>query len=309
MSSFELFPKLNNDLFEESSISIEPYSFSYISDNIEYDLDYDFENNEYIILDQKNIWNVKDYNLKFKTNLTIDNPQVLFGKNGIVPHNASINIALQWMSKPSQKRDTRKIGAFSIKDTFVNKTISMDIKPDRLKEYVKIRVIFTVGDCENILPNEMHLANKKGMIVGMFNEAKIMLEGKGSEFPIATVSNGVTKPLWMLEYSSINPEIDKFSAENVCLLLNTDHPDYKYLDEENLESSTPLFKEIFSSAILMILLNLDKDGYLEKVKDNEDFEEGSICAAMHYFIRTFNIKADTIISMMQSVKENVYKEL
>ena len=80
MSSFELFPKLNNDLFEESSISIEPYSFSYISDNIEYDLDYDFENNEYIILDQKNIWNVKDYNLKFKTNLTIDNPQVLFGK-------------------------------------------------------------------------------------------------------------------------------------------------------------------------------------------------------------------------------------
>ena len=279
MSSFELFPKLNNDLFEESSISIEPYSFSYISDNIEYDLDYDFENNEYIILDQKNIWNVKDYNLKFKTNLTIDNPQVLFGKNGIVPHNA------------------------------FNKTISMDIKPDRLKEYVKIRVIFTVGDCENILPNEMHLANKKGMIVGMFNEAKIMLEGKGSEFPIATVSNGVTKPLWMLEYSSINPEIDKFSAENVCLLLNTDHPDYKYLDEENLESSTPLFKEIFSSAILMILLNLDKDGYLEKVKDNEDFEEGSICAAMHYFIRTFNIKVDTIISMMQSLKENVYKEL
>ena len=91
MSSFELFPKLNNDLFEESSISIEPYSFSYISDNIEYDLDYDFENNEYIILDQKNIWNVKDYNLKFKTN------QVLFGKNGIVPHNASINIALQWI--------------------------------------------------------------------------------------------------------------------------------------------------------------------------------------------------------------------
>ena len=49
--------------------------------------------------------------------------------------------------------------------------------------------------------------------------------------------------------------------------------------------------------------------YLEKVKDNEDFEEGSICAAMHYFIRTFNIKVDTIISMMQSVKENVYKEL
>lgn len=309
MSSFELFPKLNNDLFEESSISIEPYSFSYISDNIEYDLDYDFENNEYIILDQRNIWNVKDYNLKFKTHLTIDNPQVLFGKNGLVPRNASINIALQWMSKPSQKRDTRKIGAFSIKDTFVDKTISMDIKPDRLKEYVKIRVIFTVGDCENILPNEMHLANKKGMIVGMFNEAKIMLEGKGSEFPIATVSNGVTKPLWMLEYSSINPEIDKFSAENVCLLLNTDHPDYKYLDEENLESSTPLFKEIFSSAILMILLNLDKDGYLEKVKDNEDFEEGSICAAMHYFIRTFNIKVDTIISMMQSLKENVYKEL
>ena len=88
------------------------------------------------------------------------------------------------MSKPSQKRDTRKIGAFSIKDTFVNKTISMDIKPDRLKEYVKIRVIFTVGDCENILPNEMHLANKKGMIVGMFNEAKIMLEGKGSEFQL-----------------------------------------------------------------------------------------------------------------------------
>ena len=131
----------NNDLFEESSISIEPYSFSYISDNIEYDLDYDFENNEYIILDQKNIWNVKDYNLKFKTNLTIDNPQVLFGKNGIVPHNASINIALQWMSKPSQKRDTRKIGAFSIKDTFVNKTISMDIKPDRLKEYVKIMIV------------------------------------------------------------------------------------------------------------------------------------------------------------------------
>ena len=32
MSSFELFSKLNNDLFEESSISIEPYSFSYISD-------------------------------------------------------------------------------------------------------------------------------------------------------------------------------------------------------------------------------------------------------------------------------------
>jgi hypothetical protein len=24
-----------------------------------------------------------------------------------------------------------------------------------LKEYVKIRVIFTVGDCENILPNEI----------------------------------------------------------------------------------------------------------------------------------------------------------
>lgn len=309
MSNFELFPKLDDELFLKAGMKVEPYSFSYKLDEIENSLDYDYENNEYIIIDPKNIWNVKDYNLKFKTHLTIDNPKALFGKDGIVPSAASIKIALQWMSKPSQKRDAKEIGIFTIDDTIIDRTISMDIKPDRLKEYVKLRVVFTVGDCDLISSNERHLANKKGMIVGMFNEAKIMLEGKGSEFPIATVSSGINKPLWTLEYSSINPEIDKFSEENVCLLLNVDHPDYKYLDEENLESTTPLFKEIFSSAILMILLNLDKDGYLEKVKDSDDFEEGSICAAMHYFVRTFNIKVDSIISMMQSVKENVYKEL
>ena len=91
----------------------------------------------------------------------------------------------------------------------------------------------------------------------------------------------------------------------MCVAFNSGHPNFRVLDLENMNESTQLFKEIFSTSIVMILQHLKDLDCLEMTIKNEDLQEGSICSAMHYFIKTFNIDTSSLEKMMQSVKQNV----
>ena len=309
MSSLNFYPTLNEYLFDLAEIQCDEYSFSYHDDKNVYPLSFDKEDGEYILTDSRAIWNVVDYNLSIKTRIKIENPIVLFGKKGIVPLHSKIFVALQWMSKASQKRDTIKCIEFDSNEEFVDEEISINIKKDRLRNNVKLQLIMGVGETGIAQQDELFLANTKGIILGTFNEGKVMLEGKSSEFPITCFEWGVNKPLWTLEYSSLDPVNDKFSVDNVNLKINVLHPKYKELNLDNLQEVSGLFKEVFSNAIIMLLYNLEKDNYLDLIEEGEDLVEGSICAAMHYFVRTFNIDLSSIEKIADSVKEGIDKIL
>lgn len=309
MANYGFFPVLTEELYEKAEIVTDKYTFSYKQDNVEYDLDYDNENDEYILLDNRNRWNAREFNLKFCSHIHISNPGELFGVNGIVPSKTKINIALQWKCKGSNKRNTHFCFSFGSDDLEVDHDIIMSIKPDQLRDSVKLSIIMLVGDVEIPYSDEKFLANTKGIILGTFNEAKVMLEGKGSEFPVCSASLGENSELWRLEYNTDDPRNDKFIVENIALVLNKDHSCYKLIDENNLDVTSALFKEIFSSSIVLILLNLQQDDILKETKESDDFEEGSICAAMHYFIRTFDIDITDVNTMTRSIKRNIDRVL
>lgn len=309
MMNYGFFPVLTEELYDKAKISTDKYTFFYKQDNIEYNLDYDYENNEYILLDDRNRWNSKDFNLKFHSHIHISDPNELFGINGIVPTKTKLSIALQWTCKGSNKRNTHFCFSFGFDEKEIDRDITMSIKSGQLRESVNISIILLVGDIGEPNSDEKFLANQKGIILGSFNEAKVMLEGKGSEFPVCSANLGETNELWCLEYNTDDPRNAKFTIENISLVLNKDHPCYKLIDENNLDSSSQLFKEIFSSALVLILLNLQQDDILREIKDSNDFDDGTICAAMHYFIRTFDIDITDVNTMTRSIKRNVDRML
>lgn len=309
MKEVRFYPKLTEEMYELADIQCSPYFFCYKYDNEEYPLIYEIDNGEYILQDSNNRWNSSEYNLKIKTRLQIFNPRVLFGEKGLVPQNTKLVIALQWFSKQSNKIDTILDFSFDISDEFVDEEIMIDIKKDRVREQLNLSLVLAVGEIGTPNKNEQFLANEQGIVLGKFNVAKIMLEGKGSEFPISITSLGLDKELWRLEYNVDDPTQDLFHMDNICILLNKDHKDYNEIDEDNIISSSPLFKEIFSTAVYMILMNLKEEGLLLETKNRDDFSEGTVCAAMHYFITTFNIDISNINDMANSIRREIDREL
>lgn len=93
--------------------------------------------------------------------------------------------------------------------------------------------------------------------------------------------------MWNVYYNDASdPMQDKFESENVEIRLNKAHPNYDALKIESSMIESPLFIEVLSSALMVIVESVKESAGedWENILEGTGFETGSIAEAVYYFI-------------------------
>ena len=125
------------------------------------------------------------------------------------------------------------------------------------------------------------IINEAGVTLGDIETLYLDFNSIYMEFPIEEC-NIKDQPLWWVEFSQWeDPRVDLFSKENICLYLNTAHPECPMIGEKinNLE----LLIQIISTTYLLIFKKFN-DEELYDTKNDVGLNPNSICSIMHQFI-------------------------
>ena len=283
------YPSLNEELLKRIRLQKSSIEFFYRDKNgFDQQLGYDCElsgSSTYYIKDESGVWSQETCNFGFRRKYCLKTFQCLFGENGVACKNAEIGLAIEWTSADSKQRGVIKAGKFSASDTIMESTAEKLFTRAQLRGELKMNVILYIEKAGSPDANEIHLANQKGFILGELESYSVLLDGKGSIFPIYEV-NEPGQPLWYVKCDWIDPTSDSFE-ENVSLNINTGHKNYKYIDQKQKTYDPQLLNEIMASALSIIIEKVRLgNGAWEQIFSNKDFESGSIGEVIYYFADT-----------------------
>lgn len=309
MESFNLYPVLSQKLFESIGYIPSEPKFSYFENDRVHDLGLKNSTGNQLNLtaeieDVRCHFELEKHELSVSKSVTINSPQFLFGEKGIVPQNATIGVAVQWISSKSDHRGVFQLGQISKKDKKVELSSTYHFRPSLVRGSIILRTVLYLKEYSGCSPNEKHLCNQTGTIIGTFDGCEILVEGNGSIFPIVEI-NDPSKPLWKLYYDdSADPLQDAFDEEHVEIRLNKAHPSYDELKIDSSLKESPLFLEVISSALMIIIesaknaLGPDWDAV---INDQSSFDRGSIAEAVSYFVTKLGWETSSPSLMAESI--------
>lgn len=292
-----LFPVLTEELLSQVQFKQCDLKFSYYDENRkEWFLSHKKINDifgkkeEYVLSDENERWNSNEYDLKIVRDFKIENIDPLFGSGGIASRQSRLGIASLILSPTSDLRETNKNRTLDISYSSPNPPYygeTIFLKMGRFRKKANIQTILYLKYCSNQSIDAF--ASEVGTKFGVLDEFTVILEGKGSDFPIMEESN-LQGPLWRVDFPNFSdPMVDSFSRENVVILINNSHADYPSLKMET-GSVNPLLKEVVASAIGVIIQKFKESDCWEQYKsEDKSFEEGSIAEAISYFERTLRL--------------------
>lgn len=279
-----LFPTLSDELMEKISFKQTAVSFFYTdSEDEEHDLETEeLESSDIVrVRDRKGIWTVDEYNIGIKQSYSIAGFNHLFGSNGLVCSNSQIGLAVRWLSSDSKQRGVIPVVKAGEKDSDVEAEVSKLFSKAQLRGDVTFETILYIAEGGSPTPEEQHLANTEGYILGILSRFVLRLDGRGSVFPIyENMKKG--EPLWEVKCDWNDPTTDLFE-DTVSVNLNKLHKNYKFIDRTQKTFNEQLFIEIMSSALVVIIEELRKSGYWEQIISNDSLREGSVGQAIFYF--------------------------
>lgn len=302
-----LYPSLNEVLSSKIRFSKKDFQFFYTdSDEEEHELEnesLDQSSSVYCIKDKNGIWTQTDHNLCFRRKYCLRTFQCLFGEKGIVCQNAKLGMAIQWTSSDSRQRGIVQIGEFGIDDKIFEAEVEKKFKKAQLRGKIDFTTILYVAKSGEPNANESHLANKNGYILGELDKYTIILDGRGSSFPIFEVFDP-GQPLWYVKCDWTDPTSDSFS-DCVSINLNTAHKNYAYIDRTKKQYDRQLLFEIMASAITVIIekVRQDSGGYWEQIIQGDNLEYGSVGQAIFYFYKTLGWDLNSAESISLSARK------
>ena len=289
---FNLYPMLTDKQISAVIPSPAGISFFYFSDGTEQYLQLENKtDNEFNftaeLRDPKCDWYPETHDLILQRSLSIGDPSLWFGKNGVVPSSATIGIAQQWVSVKAEMRGIIPMGEirngdkdleFSAEHTFLQNTI---------KGSLLLKTVVYLKDAGNAGKDEQYLCAQTGTILGEVDCCEIFVDGNGSVFPIATI-NDPSQPLWTVYYDdTADPMQDAFDHEHVEIRLNRAHPNYDQLKIESSLKESPLFLEVISSGLMIIIYSAKEalgPDWDNVISGQGNFVRGSIAEAICYFV-------------------------
>jgi len=285
--TLNFYPKLTEELTLKVGFTATGYVFSYQSDGREYNLESrlaDAANNEVILVsDERNEWAPETHDLCIRRKVSIYNPNFLFGPNGLAGQSAELGLAMLWTSKSSNQRGVYEIGSVRNIPGPLVYSFSYAFPPGSLRGRVQLQIILYLRTPGDINDFERHLANETGTVLGTLDNFTIVLEGSGSVFPIVEVPEPL-QPLWWVRCDWVDPQVDAFEVDNVRICLNSAHPEFKLLKEND---NTVLLREIIASAMQLIVEKVKESGNWDEIIIGKNCENGSIAEAVHYFVSAF----------------------
>lgn len=290
-TSFNLYPVLKDEQISfviSSPVSILLLYFEdgeerylQLENKTENDFDFSAE-----LRDPKCDWYPETHDLSIRRSCIIKDPSSWFGKDGVAPQNAIIGVAQQWISAKSELRGIIPMGEISVHDRNVELSYEHVFPRNTIKGSLILKTVVYLKEAGCASKEEMFLCHQTGTILGEIDSCEIFVDGNGSVFPIATI-NDPNQPLWMVYYDdTADPMQDAFDHEHVEIRLNQAHPCYDQLRIETSLKESPLFLEVISSA-LMIIIESAKEALgpdWENVLTGQNtFVHGSIAEAINYF--------------------------
>ena len=224
------FPVLTPALIEDSGIALGEFSFSYCSNHntnpltlkpISVASSQGLQN--YNLVDERGEWDAVHFSTHISRKISIENPEVLFGPNGIGAKDSTLGMAVQLMSLSSNHRFSIPVFIFNPASGAVEGDLSYDIPRNFYRDKILLKSILYLYNSGNPKGDEVNLANLPGTVLGTLDEIVVFIDGTGSLFPIKKESDPA-KPLWRVECDWSDPFNDLFTDENVCVILNQSHP-------------------------------------------------------------------------------------
>lgn len=293
----QLSDEMFNNIFDNDNSNI---SFSYtVNDEIKSIAFTD--KNDNISFDQSTNWNCDDYNLDVSIHLKLKNLNILFGENGIAPHDAKIGFCIEWYSAQSKIRKiipSEKLISFS--DDEYSFIFEFSLPKQTFTGSVSLNALLYLAKAStNISTNEKILNNNPGVIIGEIIKKVIFMTGDGSQFPIKVIPLPNSNLLWKLELNLDEPSSRQFS-DGVTLILNSAHKNYKLIDPNSKYFCEKLADEIVTNAIALFLVELSKSTEFDL---NGNYEEGTLLAYAQYCKNRLNINFDGTINIFNSIHE------
>jgi hypothetical protein len=298
------FPTLDDDLKAKIGFQPGPYVFSYVENGETYILEAISEGQHASlkITDERCVWTADEYDLQLSRQFKIPNPWFLFGESGIVCNTAEIGVAVEWTSKTSNQRGVINIGSFKRNISEVSFQFTKRFNAGTLRGNLQLKTILYLKDRGYPSKSEIHFASELGTVFGNIDEWTAIIDGSGSLFPIVD-RESKSSPLWWVECNWINPQIDAFEDENVCICINRAHPNFGLLGFGGGLKESPLLIEIIASAIQIIIQKVKDDAYWNDILAGRNNENGSIGQAIQYFIHVHGWEVDSPEGLALSIRE------
>ena len=250
-------------------------------------------------------WYPDTHNLIISKKLRITNAYTLFGEGGVVGQNSVVGIAFRWISSKSFERGVVRVGELTRKDSSKEFTGIVRFDKGKIKGSLQIQTIIYLKKTGRLTASESYYAQRTGTVLGVIDNCEIYVDGNGSIFPISTVS-APGKPLWWVRYNELaDPMVDSFDYENVDIQINQAHPNYEALKIETSMYESPLFLEVISSALVIIVESVKETlgENWDTMLAGEEYESGSIAEAINHFSTRLGWDFSSAAKLAVSIKE------
>lgn len=287
----ESFPVLNDENRKNLNIDF-TMDGNYLNENNKLSvLNFNIDDNNPDILycdDPSGVWNPKTYNINIKGHLHIENLDSLFSTNKIVDEDTVLGLAITVNSKNTSMTFTKEIGEKKYKDG--NDEYEFELGFEKSQLYVDFYLDVILYVKESFTENSI-FANEIGTLLGVLVRKNIVVEGKGSIFPIeiVKVENG---PMWNMKINYDSIYDDEFSIKTVSLQINSLNSGFKYLEIDKIsDKNSIVWKEILSSFFFNLILYVNRqDGISNIMKLNdEELIPGSMAHYIKYIVESFKI--------------------
>lgn len=307
--ALNFYPTLNESQFVNIGYTTDIPEFSYTENYEEFPLSLEniTENTRNFngkLKDARCTWYPDTHDLLIHKKCRILSAYSIFGKGGITATTSTIGIALRWISSKSDERGVIPFGV--IKKSNCASEFELNYKFDKgmLKGSLKLQTILYLCNPGVCSEEESYFAQQPGTVLGILDQAEIYIDGNGSVFPIVSVE-APGKALWSVFYNDMcDPLHDLFDEENVEIRLNRAHPAYESLKIETSLIESPMFLEVLSAALFVIVISVKESvgEDWENVLNGDDFEAGTIADAIHHFVKDLQWDISSPSRLAESIK-------
>lgn len=300
--TIEIFPSLTRKIIKEAKFgvsTIEAY------DSAGRQLNIDKTTGKLSFESEAGDWSMEKDGLTVSISVSMSNPHVFYGDGGVAGHGTELGIAAVVKSPTSCRRDTFDSMIRICEDTDpVNSFLVVNLSSEDYHGTATVDVVLYVKKPGS----DSRFASESGYILGVLQSYVFSLDGNSSIFPIDTISSDQGF-LWRLECDYSDVTVDRFD-QSIALVFNENHPRYGQLEIEKMTKSMNVtnvaFLSILSHAIQILVQNVLREYNADRVISGEGLSEGSVGAAVHYFITTFGPSFDDPVELAYEIEKYLF---
>lgn len=305
MKSVSIIPfrQLNDQLRKDAGVSVNQYIFTYKRNSSAYDImaNPTDENGRMYLHDDRG-WSIKNEGMTIRTTIYIEEPMRLYELTSL---GSTIGMGIILSSLESNRTQASHIVDIPVSSEPTNFDVLETVAPGMFQDELSMRIVLYLRTPGK---KSSGFASTSGTILGTLSAIQMVFDEQNQMFPTETVSDK-TGVLWNMEcrWSDINS--DTFSKDNVCLVLNSAHPDYPLIDPDSPKFSLPLFREVTAEALSIMITEAMRGSNWTEAASDENPAPGTVAFILRYMVDTIGFDVSSPTSLSLSIRKYLQKEL